>query len=133
LATKNKKIPIYGDGKNIRDWIFVFDHCKAIWKILEKGRSGESYNISANNEISNIVIVKKILELLHKPFTLIKFVKDRPGHDYRYSLNSSKLYKKTNWKPSVNFEKGLTHTINWYLTNHDWWNKLSSKKFGRIN
>jgi len=133
LATRNKKIPIYGNGKNIRDWIFVFDHCEALCKILEKGKSGESYNISASNEISNIIIVKKILELLGKPFSLIKFVKDRPGHDYRYSLNSSKLYKKTNWKPSVSLEKGLEHTINWYLKNRDWWNKLSTKKFGRIN
>jgi len=133
LATKNKRIPIYGNGKNIRDWIFVFDHCKALWKIFEKGQSGESYNISANNETSNIIIVKKILELLDKPFTLIKFVRDRPGHDYRYSLNSSKLHKKTNWKPSVNLEKGLEHTINWYLTNRDWWNRLSTAKFGRIN
>ena len=114
-ANKNKKIPIYGTGKNIRDWIFVSDHCNALLKILFKGRSGESYNISASNELSNLKIVKKILKIMNKPTTLIDFTKDRLGHDFRYSMDSSKIKKQLNWKPMMNFDESLELTINWYL------------------
>ena len=96
LASQNKKVPIYGEGKNIRDWIFVDDHCEAVYKVLLRGKSGESYNISANNEVDNLTIVKKILEILDKPQDLIKSVEDRPGHDFRYSLDSSKVRSQLN-------------------------------------
>ncbi len=132
LAINNKKIPIYGKGKNIRDWLFVLDHCDAIWHIFKNGKSGQIYNISANNELDNIILVKKILKLLKKPSNLLKHVRDRPGHDFRYSLDSSKLNKKIKWTPSYDFDVGLKHTINWYLTNKNWWNQLKSWKFGRI-
>jgi len=125
-AEKNKKIPIYGSGKNIRDWIFVLDHCDAILRVLFKGKRGESYNISGDNELDNITIVKKILDLMGKPKELIHFTKDRPGHDFRYSLDSKKIRKKLTWKPSYNFEKGLKQTTQWYLNNKNWRRNVSS-------
>ena len=97
LAEQNKKIPIYGNGKNIRDWIYVDDHCEAVLTSLLNGKAGQSYNISANNEIDNITIVKKILEIMNKPQDLIEFVEDRPGHDQRYSMNSAKISKELGW------------------------------------
>ena len=124
LADQNKKIPIYGNGKNIRDWIFVEDHCNAIFDIFTNGKSGESYNISASNEINNITIVKKILALMNKSEDLIEFVEDRPGHDFRYSMDSQKINKELNWKTKVNFEEGLKKTVDWYLLNRDWWKDI---------
>ena len=120
LAHQNKKIPIYGKGKNIRDWIFVNDHCDAILKILSKGKDGESYNISGANEINNITIVKKILKLMEKSTENIEFVEDRPGHDLRYSLNSSKINQELNWSPTINFDKSLKQTVDWYIENMKW-------------
>ena len=125
LASQNKKVPIYGEGKNIRDWIFVDDHCEAVYKVLLKGRSGESYNISANNEVDNLTIVKKILEILDKPQDLIKSVEDRPGHDFRYSLDSSKVRSELNWSENTNFDDGLKKTVDWYLSNPAWWQNIS--------
>lgn len=127
LAEKNKKIPIYGTGKNIRDWIFVLDHCDAILQILLKGKSGESYNISGKNEIDNLTIVKTILRIMRKSKALIHYTKDRPGHDFRYSLNSTKIKKELDWKPSYDFESGLENTIEWYLQNKMWRRNISSK------
>jgi dTDP-glucose 4,6-dehydratase len=115
FAKKNKKIPIYGTGKNIRDWIFVNDHCNALLKLLSRGKKGECYNISASNEINNLVLVKKILKIMKKPQTLIKFTPDRLGHDFRYSMDSAKTRKTLKWKPLTNFDVGLELTINWYL------------------
>jgi len=125
LASQNKKVPIYGEGKNIRDWIFVDDHCEAVYNVLLKGRSGESYNISANNEVDNLTIVKKILEILDKPQDLIKSVEDRPGHDFRYSLDSSKIRSELNWSENTNFDDGLKKTVDWYLSNPAWWQNIS--------
>ena len=125
LASQNKEVPIYGEGKNIRDWIFVDDHCEAVYKVLLKGRSGESYNISANNEVDNLTIVKKILEILDKPQDLIKSVEDRPGHDFRYSLDSSKVRSELNWSENTNFDEGLKKTVDWYLSNPAWWQNIS--------
>jgi len=125
LANQNKKVPIYGEGKNIRDWIFVDDHCEAVYKVLLKGKSGESYNISANNEVDNLTIVKKILEILDKPQDLIKYVEDRPGHDFRYSLDSSKVRSELNWSENTNFNDGLKKTVDWYLSNPSWWQNIS--------
>jgi len=125
LASQNKEVPIYGEGKNIRDWIFVDDHCEAVYNILLKGKSGESYNISANNEVDNLTIVKKILEILDKPQDLIKSVEDRPGHDFRYSLDSSKIRSELNWSENTNFDDGLKKTVDWYLSNPAWWQNIS--------
>ena len=115
LANHNKKIPIYGTGKNIRDWIFVDDHCEAVYNVLLNGKSGESYNISSNNELDNTTIVKKILEIMNKSGNLIEFVDDRPGHDLRYSLDSSKIRKSLKWIEKTTFQEGLEKTIEWYL------------------
>ena len=117
LANNDMKIPIYGTGKNIRDWIFVDDHCNAVNMALLKGNSGESYNISANNEIDNITIVKKILAIMNKSEDLIEFVEDRPGHDFRYSMTSRKISNELGWKQESNFDEGLKKTVEWYLGN----------------
>ncbi len=127
LAEKNKKIPIYGTGKNIRDWIFVIDHCDAILQILLKGKSGESYNIAGKNEVDNLTIVKTILRIMKKSKDLIHYTKDRPGHDFRYSLNSTKIKKELSWRPSYDFESGLENTIEWYLQNKMWRRDISIK------
>ena len=124
LAINNKNIPIYGTGKNIRDWIFVEDHCDAIIDVLLKGKSGESYNISAGNEIDNITIIKKILAILDKPLENIEFVEDRPGHDFRYSMESSKIRQTLEWSQKKKFEEGIEKTVEWYLENKEWWMNL---------
>jgi dTDP-glucose 4,6-dehydratase len=125
LATQNKKIPIYGNGKNVRDWIFVNDHCNAIFEVLEKGESGESYNISSKYELDNITIVETILEIMGKSLDLIEFVEDRPGHDFRYSLDSSKISKEIGWKNKTSFEEGIKKTIKWYQENQKLYNNIS--------
>ena len=129
LAEQNKKIPIYGNGKNIRDWIFVEDHCEAVLASLLKGKSGQSYNIAADNEIDNISIVTKILEIMNKSQDLIEFVEDRPGHDQRYSMNSAKISKELGWKTQTKFEDGLEKTISWYMENPQIWKNLDSNIF----
>ena len=129
LAQRNKKIPIFGSGKNVRDWIFVLDHCDAILKILFKGKKGESYNISANNEIDNLRIVKKILKIMGKSEELIEFIVDRPGHDFRYSLNSNKIRKNLSWKPTHKLEDGLIQTVQWYQQNREWTGRISDNAF----
>mgnify|MGYP001262447113 FL=1 len=117
LANQNKKIPIYGKGENIRDWIYVNDHCEAVLRVLLDGKKGESYNVSSDNEIDNLSIVKKILELLDKSSDLIEFVTDRPGHDLRYSLNSSKIKNSLKWNPKISFDDGIQNTIDWFVSN----------------
>ena len=125
LANQDKKIPIYGSGKNIRDWIFVNDHCDAVSKVMFDGKSGQSYNISSNNELSNITIVKKILEIMNKSNDLIKFVDDRPGHDLRYSLDSSKIRHSLKWNDKIIFQNGIEKTIDWFL------NQTNIQKFSK--
>ena len=125
LANNDMKIPIYGTGKNIRDWIFVEDHCNAVNIALLKGNSGESYNISANNEIDNITIVKKILAIMNKSEDLIEFVEDRPGHDFRYSMTSEKISEELDWKVKNTFDEGLQKTVEWYLDNPEILNNIS--------
>ena len=127
LAKQGKKIPIYGTGKNIRDWIFVDDHCDGIFSCLLHGKSGQSYNISGNNELDNIKIVKTILSLMNKSEDQIQFVEDRPGHDFRYSMDSSKISNEFNWKAKTSFEDGLMKTIHWYNQNEDIWKDTSSE------
>jgi len=131
LADQNKKIPIYGNGKNIRDWIFVEDHCNAIFNVLTNGKSGESYNISASNEIDNITIVKKILSLMNKSEDLIEFVEDRPGHDFRYSMDSQKTKKELNWQTKVNFDEGIKKTVDWYISNREWWKNIAKNSLNQ--
>lgn len=133
LAEKNKTIPIYGTGKNIRDWIFVLDHCEAILEIISKGKRGESYNISGGNELDNLTIVKKILKIMGKSNKLISHIRDRPGHDFRYSLNAKKIHDEIRWKTSYDFERGLEYTINWYIKNKEWRENVSSKDMTRIS
>ena len=127
-ALKNLPVPIYGTGENIRDWIHVQDHCEAVDLVLRKGESGEIYNISAENEIPNIEIVRKILATLHKPEDLITLVEDRPGHDIRYSLDSSKIRCKLGWKPRFPFEKTLEETVHWYVNSGWWWKPLTTER-----
>ena len=129
----NKSLPVYGKGENIRDWLYVEDHCKAINLILQEGAIGDTYNIGGNNEISNLNIVESICTILDKlkPSNsgksykqLISFVKDRPGHDFRYAINTTKIKKDLNWEPKETFDSGLTKTIKWYLENENWWKKI---------
>ena len=126
LASQNKKIPIYGKGTNVRDWIYVDDHCDAVLLALLNGKTGESYNISANNEINNLTIVKKILEIMNKPENLIEFVEDRPGHDLRYSLDSTKIHDQLGWKVKTAFDDSLKKTVQWYVDNPELLNNTSS-------
>ena len=126
LAKKDMKIPIYGSGTNIRDWIYVDDHCDAVLLTLLNGKSGESYNISANNEIDNLTVVRKILEIMNKPEDLIEYVEDRPGHDFRYSMDSKKISDELGWRAKSNFDDGLRKTIQWYLDHPDILNGVSS-------
>ncbi|HOL23095.1 MAG TPA: GDP-mannose 4,6-dehydratase, partial [bacterium] len=127
-AIEGKELPLYGDGRNVRDWLFVLDNCKAIDIILHKGKEGEVYNVAGGNERENIFIAKKILEYLGKPESLIKFVKDRPGHDRRYSISCEKI-KKLGWVPEVSLEEGLRITVEWYKNNQDWWKRIKSGEF----
>jgi dTDP-glucose 4,6-dehydratase len=125
-ALKDLPIPIYGSGNNIRDWIYVLDHCGAIEAVLNEGKAGEVYNVSAGNEISNIDIAKSILSLLNKPESLITFVEDRPGHDRRYSLDSTKTRSMLGWTPENSFTKSFESTVRWYVENEKWWAPLAT-------
>src|ERR1041385_8382965 len=119
-ALNDQPIPVYGDGLNVRDWIFVDDHCRAILSVLEKGQSGRVYNIGARNERRNIDVAKSVLDALQKSYSLIQFVKDRPGHDRRYAIDSSVMETELNWRPIETWESGLAKTISWYKDNNDW-------------
>ena len=127
LAKQERNIPIYGNGKNLRDWIFVDEHCDAVYEILINGKAGQAYNISANNEISNVQIVHKILEIMGKSNDLIEFVEDRPGHDQRYSLDSSKIKNEFGWSTKINFEEGIRKTIEWYEKNFSYYESISNE------
>jgi dTDP-glucose 4,6-dehydratase len=126
-ALDTKHLPVYGDGKNIRDWLYVGDHCTAIDTVLRKGKPGEVYNIGGNNEWYNIDIVKKVLSILGRPESLISYVKDRPGHDRRYAIDASKIKRELGWEPSMTFEQGIEKSVTWYLDNEQWWRKLQNK------
>lgn len=123
-SLNGKKLPVYGDGLNVRDWVYVIDHNRAVEIVLEKGRAGEVYNIGASREMKNIDIVKLILSKLTKPENMIEFVKDRPGHDRRYAIDSSKIQNELGWKPEFDFEIAINQTIEWYLKNKDWWERI---------
>jgi dTDP-glucose 4,6-dehydratase len=119
-ALNNKELPVYGDGMNVRDWLYVYDHCAAIWNVLENAPPGEIYNIGGCNEKTNLEVVGLILNRLQKPKSLIKHVTDRPGHDRRYAIDATKIMSVFGWKPSVQFEEGINKTIDWYLNNQAW-------------
>ncbi|OUW79718.1 MAG: dTDP-glucose 4,6-dehydratase [bacterium TMED217] len=134
---EGKDLPVYGNGENVRDWLFVTDHCDAIYEVLLNGRIGHTYNIGGNNEIKNIEIVNSICEIMDKQRPLdndksyndlIKFVQDRPGHDFRYAIDASKIKNELKWVPKENFQSGIQKTIKWYLSNRDWYEKIKYKQ-----
>jgi dTDP-glucose 4,6-dehydratase len=128
-AMNDESLPVYGDGKNVRDWIYVDDHCRAIWLAYEKGKSGEAYNIGARNEQYNIDVVKSLLDALGKPHELITFVTDRLGHDRRYAIDPTKAETELGWKPLTDWHTGLTKTIEWYSDNQDWVNHIRNGEY----
>ncbi len=120
-------VPVYGEGKNVRDWLFVEDNCAAIDLILHKGRIGETYNVGGNAEMRNIDVVRKVMKIMAKDDSLITFVKDRPGHDYRYALDTSKIGRELGWRPSVSVDEGLQKTVQWFKRNEWWWRPLKDR------
>lgn len=125
-AMENKPLPIYGDGLNVRDWIHVEDHCRALQVVLEKGKVGEIYNIGGDGEKTNLEIVETILQILGKPRSLMQFVADRPGHDRRYAIDFSKIRKELGWSPSISLAQGLQATVQWYESHRQWWQRVKS-------
>lgn len=128
-AQNQKPLPVYGDGQNVRDWIYVRDHCKAIDLILQKGRIGEVYNVGGHNEVPNIDIVKTICKELGKPESLITFVADRKGHDMRYAIDPARICRELGWQPETKFRDGIKETIQWYLDNRDWWERIINGEY----
>ena len=128
-ALHDKALPVYGDGANVRDWLYVEDHCSAIDLIIRQGREGEVYNVGGHNEKSNLDVVKIILKALGKSEDLITFVKDRPGHDRRYAIDPTKIHNELGWLPQTKFEDGIAKTIKWYLANKDWWQEIISGEY----
>jgi dTDP-glucose 4,6-dehydratase len=128
-ALQDQALPVYGDGMQVRDWLYVDDHCRGILSVLHKGRDGEIYNIGGNRSLPNLEVVHKVLELAGKPESLIRYVTDRPGHDRRYALSSEKLMRETGWQPVMNFEDGLAQTIEWYRNNAAWVARVRSGEY----
>ncbi len=128
-ALHDKELPVYGDGKNVRDWLYAEDHCKAIDMIIHADCNGEVYNVGGHNEMANIDIVKLILKELGKPESLIKFVEDRKGHDRRYAIDPTKITTQLGWEPETKFENGIVKTIKWYLDHQDWWEEIISGEY----
>ena len=125
-ALADESLPVYGTGENVRDWLYVRDHCAAIDRILHDGNEGEVYNIGGHNERTNLQVVKTILKELNKPETLITFVKDRAGHDMRYAIDPAKMMNELGWQPTTTFDEGIRQTVKWYLDNEDWWKNIVS-------
>ncbi len=130
-ALENKPIPIYGDGLNVRDWIYVLDHCRALDFTIQKGKPGEIYNIAANEERTNLELIHRLLDVMDTPQSLIKFVADRPGHDRRYALDITKITRELGWKPLYSFEKALAATVDWYLNHESWWRQIKSGDYAK--
>lgn len=128
-AAAGQPLPVYGSGENIRDWLHVLDHCRAIDLVMRKGREGEVYNVGGHNERTNLMVVKAILKALNKPESLISFVKDRPGHDLRYAIDPEKIHKELGWLPQISFEEGIVETVQWYLANRHWWESIISGEY----
>jgi dTDP-glucose 4,6-dehydratase len=125
-AMENRSLPVYGDGLQVRDWLYVDDHCRGILAVLDRGREGEIYNIGGNRSLPNLEVVRKVLALTGRPASLIQYVTDRPGHDRRYALSSEKLMRETGWRPEIDFETGLARTIDWYRENPAWVGRVRS-------
>ena len=132
-ALGGKSLPVYGNGLNVRDWLYVEDHCKAIDLILHKGRIGEVYNVGGHNEKTNLEVVKTLLNILGKDESLIKFVTDRPGHDMRYAIDPTKITNELGWYPETSFKDGLRLTVNWYLANTGWWERIMNGEYAKTN
>lgn len=130
-ALEDKPVPVYGDGLNVRDWIFVADHCRALDVVIRKGEPGEIYNIGSGNEKTNLELIRKLLELLGKPQSLIQFVTDRPAHDRRYALDSARITRELGWRPTHSFEEALGATVDWYLKSESWWRPIKSGQYAR--
>lgn len=128
-ALEDRPLPVYGDGANVRDWLYTEDHCRAIDLIIRKGREGKVYNIGGHNERDNLTVVKTILAALGKPESLIEYVKDRPGHDRRYAIDPAKIHEELGWLPETSFEDGIQKTIAWYLDHKDWWQHILSGEY----
>ena len=128
-ALNDKPLPVYGTGENVRDWLYVEDHCRAIDLIIREGRVGEVYNVGGHNEMRNIDIVKLICKALGKPESLITFVADRKGHDMRYAIDPTKIHNELGWLPETKFEDGIRKTIDWYLTHRSWWEEIISGEY----
>ncbi len=128
-AIEDRELPIYGDGMHVRDWIYVEDHCRALDVVLHHGKEGEIYNIGGQSERPNLVVAKTILDRLGKPHSLIRHVKDRPGHDRRYAIDFSKIVRELGWKPTITFEEGIRLTIEWYQTHQEWWRKIKTGEY----
>lgn len=128
-ALADETIPVYGKGENVRDWLYVEDHCSAIDLVIRQGRAGEVYNIGGHNEKTNLEVVKSILQYLGKPESLINYVADRPGHDMRYAIDPAKIHSELGWLPATKFEDGIKKTIDWYLDNKDWWQNIISGEY----
>ncbi|MNC32119.1 dTDP-glucose 4,6-dehydratase 2 [compost metagenome] len=128
-ALADQALPVYGDGMNIRDWLYVEDHCSAIDLVIHEGVNGEVYNIGGNNERTNMQIVNTVLQELGKPDFLINYVKDRPGHDRRYGIDPTKIMNELGWKPKYSFETGIKETIQWYIKNREWWTRIQSGEY----
>lgn len=139
-AIEGKALPVYGDGQNVRDWLYVGDHCQAIRRVLESGRVGQTYNVGGNSERTNIEVVKTICRIVDELATglphgpcegLIKYVPDRPGHDRRYAIDASKIAHELGWSPSVTFDEGMRQTVAWYLSSAEWINRVQSGEYRR--
>lgn len=128
---ENKPIPVYGDGLNVRDWIYVEDHCHALDTVLQKGKPGEVYNVAANEEKTNLELIHRLLDIMDKSHELITFVTDRPGHDRRYALDITKISTELSWKPAYSFDKALGATVDWYINNETWWRKIKSGEYAK--
>lgn len=128
-ALTDQPLPVYGDGLNIRDWLHVEDHCRGLDQVFHQGQPGEVYNIGGNNEHTNIEIIRLILQILGKPESLIRYVKDRPGHDRRYAIDAEKIKQELGWEPTIKFEDGIKTTIAWYLENRSWWERIKSGEY----
>jgi len=128
-AVEDKEVPVYGDGLNVRDWIYVEDHCRALDQVLHQGQEGEVYNVGGRSERTNLSVVQTVLDHLGKPHSLIRFVKDRPGHDRRYAIDFSKIERDLSWRPRVSFEEGIRLTVDWYQEHRPWWRKIKSGEY----
>lgn len=128
-ALEDKSLPVYGSGENVRDWLHVDDHCRAIDMIIQNGTIGEIYNVGGHNERTNMQVVKDVLKVLDKDESLIRFVKDRPGHDMRYAIDATKIEKELSWTPLISFDEGIVKTVEWYLENREWWENILNKEY----